>query len=53
MQYDLLVQRCLEHLDSINLTVTSERVENVLSEMILENMIYRVSCDDDFKVGLV
>lgn len=53
MQYDLLVQRTGEHLEEIRLNYTHERIRNVLNEMILDDMIYRVSTGKDMKVGLV
>ncbi len=53
MQYDLLVQRTGEHLEEIRLNYTPQRVRDVLDEMILDDMIYRVSTGNTMKVGLV
>ena len=52
MAYSLLVQRVCEHLEQINLTYTPSRVDEVITEMILENMIYRVTSEHGYNVGL-
>ena len=52
MAYPLLIQRVCEHLENINLTYKEQRVHEVIEEMILENMIYRVTSSNGFNVGL-
>ena len=53
MSYTLLIQRVGEHLEEIRLTYNTQRVKEVINEMILEDILYRVTGEEDRHIGLV
>lgn len=53
MEYHMLIQRVGEHLDEIRYTYNTTRIENCLQEMIQDNMIYRVTGENEIRIGLV
>ena len=52
MDYDLLVQRCGEHLEELRLNYTRSQIVKVLEEMIHDDILYRVTNEDGIRVGL-
>lgn len=53
MEYSLLLQRVCEHLEEIRFTYNIPQVEKCVSDMILDNMLYRVTGTDEIRIGLV
>lgn len=53
IDYQKLVNRVYEHLDEIRLNVSKDRIIEVIDEMLLEDMIYRVTTSKGMRVGLV
>lgn len=52
MDYDLLVQRCGEHLEELRLNYTRSQIVKVLEEMKHDDILYTVTAINGVRVGL-
>ncbi len=52
MDYDLLVQRCSEHLEELRLNYTRSQIVEILEEMKHDDILYTVTAINGVRVGL-
>lgn len=52
MDYDLLVQRCGEHLEELRLNYTRTQIVEILEQMKHDDILYTVTAINGVRVGL-